>query len=116
MLTLRRNCPKYITIRDLVPFPHAKSRVIHQENNLPPNACLPSDLIAFILSSDTTFLGSSYSASKEDAPRFPSHVGMNHRGGRPGFVRVRNDGRTLVLPDYSGKYRVAPLYSIANAL
>lgn len=103
MLTLCRNCPKYITIRDLVPCPHTNPRVTHQENNLPPSVPLPLDLVAFILSSDTAFLGSSYSASEEDAPRYPSHVGMNHRGGRPGFVRVRNDGRTLVLPDYSGK-------------
>ncbi|KAG1842886.1 hypothetical protein DFJ58DRAFT_805555 [Suillus subalutaceus] len=72
------NCPKYITIRNLI--------------NIPPTDRLPSDLITFILSSDTVFLGSSYSASEEDAPRFPSHLGMNHRGGRPGFVRVRNDG------------------------
>ncbi|KIK34494.1 hypothetical protein CY34DRAFT_812848 [Suillus luteus UH-Slu-Lm8-n1] len=95
------NCPKYITILILVPFPHTKPRVAHQEINVPPTGSLPSDLIAFILSSDTVFLGSSYLASEEDAPRFPSHVGMNHRGGRPGFVRVRSDGRTLVLPDYS---------------
>ncbi|OJA18331.1 hypothetical protein AZE42_12358 [Rhizopogon vesiculosus] len=101
------NCPKYITIRDLVPFVHTKPLVTHQENNLPPSVRLPSGLISFILSSDTTFIGTSYSASQEDAPRFPSHVGMNHRGGRPGFVRVRNDGRTLVLPDYSGENRVA---------
>lgn len=86
---------------------HTKPRVTHQENNLPPSIRLPSELIAFIISSDTVFLGSSYSASQEDARRFPSHVGMNHRGGRPGFVRVRNDGRTLVLPDYSGERQVA---------
>ncbi|KAG0696440.1 hypothetical protein DFH29DRAFT_950966 [Suillus ampliporus] len=106
------NCPKYITIRDLVPFPHRRPRITHQEINLPTTGHLPSDLIAFILSSDTVFLGSSYSASEEDAPRFPSHLGMNHRGGRPGFVRVRNDGRTLVLPDYSGNRMMTSLGNI----
>ncbi|KAG1727467.1 uncharacterized protein EDB91DRAFT_1163916 [Suillus paluster] len=106
------NCPKYITIRNLVPFPHAKPRVTHQEINLSPTGRLPLDLISFVLSSDTTFLGSSYSASGEDAPRFPSHLGMNHRGGRPGFVRVRNDGRTLVLPDYSGNRLMSSLGNI----
>lgn len=111
------NCPKYITIRNLVPFPHTKPKVTHQEINVPPTGGLPSVLIAFILSSDTVFLGSSYSASEEDAPRFPSHLGMNHRGGRPGFVRVRNDGRTLVLPDYSGNRLVSSLGNIeATAL
>ncbi|KAG1781242.1 hypothetical protein EV702DRAFT_1075027 [Suillus placidus] len=111
------NCPKYITIRNFVPFPHTKPRVTHQEINIPPTGRLPSDLIAFILSSDTAFLGSSYSASEEDAPRFPSHLGMNHRGGRPGFVRVCNDGRTLVLPDYSGNRLMTSLGNIeATAL
>ncbi|KAG2046130.1 hypothetical protein BDR06DRAFT_899757 [Suillus hirtellus] len=106
------NCPKYITIRNLVPYPHTKPRVTHQEINLPPTGRLSPDLIAFIHSSDTVFLGSSYSASERDAPRFPSHLGMNHRGGRPGFVRVRNDGRTLVLPDYSGNRMMTSLGNI----
>ncbi|KAG1724032.1 hypothetical protein EDB19DRAFT_1644909 [Suillus lakei] len=111
------NCPKYITIRNLVPFPYTKPRVTHQEINLPQTGRLPSHLIAFILASDTVFLGSSYSASEEDAPRFPSHLGMNHRGGRPGFVRVRDDGRTLVLPDYSGNRMMSSLGNIeATAL
>lgn len=35
--------------------------------------------------------------------RFPSHVGANQRGGRPGYIRVKpSDGRTVALPDYSG--------------
>ncbi|KAG2074399.1 hypothetical protein BDR04DRAFT_1008273 [Suillus decipiens] len=111
------NCPKYITIRNLVPFPRTNPRITHQELNAPLTGRLPSDLIAFVHSSDTVFLGSSYSASEEDAPRFPSHLGMNHRGGRPGFVRVRNDGRTLVLPDYSGNRLMTSLGNIeATAL
>jgi ferredoxin-NADP reductase len=59
-------------------------------------------MIDFILSSDTAFIGSSYIASPEDKEKYPSHLGMNQRGGLPGFVRVRKDGRTLVLPDFSG--------------
>ncbi|KAG2138413.1 uncharacterized protein EDB93DRAFT_1242107 [Suillus bovinus] len=111
------NCPKYITIRDLVPFPHTKPRVTYQELNIPLTGRLSPDLISFIHSSDTVFLGSSYSASEKDAPRFPSHLGMNHRGGRPGFVRVRNDGRTLILPDYSGNRLMTSLGNIeATAL
>jgi hypothetical protein len=44
-----------------------------------------------------------YKAEEEDRERFPSHVGMNHRCGKVGFARVRpSDGRTLVIPDYSG--------------
>ena len=65
---------------------------------------LPDELISHILDSDMVFLGTSYVAPPEAAEDFPSHVGMNHRGGLPGFVRIRpSDGRTVVLPDFSGK-------------
>jgi hypothetical protein len=63
---------------------------------------LSDDTIAFILESDTVWLGTTYAAS-EEAQFHPSHLGMNHRGGRPGFIRVKpSDGRTVVLPDFSG--------------
>ena len=64
---------------------------------------LPDEVIDFIHAADTVFLGTSYEAKKEDELFFPSHLGQNQRGGRPGFIRVkRSDGRTVVLPDYSG--------------
>jgi hypothetical protein len=49
------------------------------------------------------FFGTTYAAPSSEASKFPSHLGMNQRGGRPGFLRVvPSDGRTVVLPDYSG--------------
>ena len=70
-----------------------------------PEDRLPDDMIELILNSDTVFLGTSYDAAESDKDRYPSHVGMNVRSGRPGLVRVRpSDGRTLVLPDYSGAW------------
>lgn len=88
---------------------------------------LPTSVIDFIHSAETAYLGTYYHAAAEDEARFPSHLGMYnfcrqrqrfstntsallfegtaHRGGRAGFTRVRpSDGRTLVLPDYAGKY------------
>lgn len=50
-------------------------------------------------------------ASPEDAARLPSHLGMNHRGGRPGFVRVLN-GHICVIPDYSGNRMMQSLGNI----
>jgi hypothetical protein len=65
---------------------------------------LPDDLISFIHESDTTFFGTAYIALPQERQKNPSHLGMNHRGGRPGFIRVNpSDQRTLVLPDLSGK-------------
>lgn len=56
-----------------------------------------------IREADTTFIGTVYIAPPEDAELFPSHLGMNQRGGLPGFVRVApSDGRTVVVPDFSG--------------
>lgn len=39
---------------------------------------------------------------------------MNARGGLPGFLRVRNDGRTIVMPDYSGNRFVSSLGNIES--
>lgn len=67
---------------------------------------LPDELIDMIHASDTVALATYYHAKKKDELFFPSHVGHNMRGGRQGFVRAkRSDGRTVVVPDYSGKFR-----------
>ena len=79
-------------------------QVVWQNPQLRQDDRLPDELISFIHENDTAFLGTSYVATLESAKDFPSHVGMNHRGGLPGFIRVRpSDGRTIVLPDFSGK-------------
>ncbi|KAF7315931.1 putative PNPOx domain-containing protein [Mycena indigotica] len=106
------NCPKYIVVRDLIP--HATSPfVAHQDLNLGVNARLSDDAIRIITAADTVFLGTYYHATAEDALHFPSHMGMNHRGGRPGFIRVSpEDSRTVVLPDYSGNRLMTSLGNI----
>ncbi|KAG6851841.1 hypothetical protein C0991_005555, partial [Blastosporella zonata] len=78
------NCPKYITIRDLVPRPNTSPTILHQNLNLGLNERLPDDVVSFILDSDTVFLGTTYTAPVEEASHYPSHVGMNQRGGRKG--------------------------------
>lgn len=78
--------------------------MLYQKTHLQVEDRLPDDVIAFIHESDTTFLGTTYAASPNERQKNPSHLGMNHRGGRPGFVRVKpSDQRTVVLPDLSGK-------------
>jgi len=102
-----RNCPKYINLRDLVPHPTTSPNVTHQRLHLEPEDRLPDPLISFIHASDTVFFGTTYAAPSLEAPKFPSHLGMNQRGGRPGFVRVMpSDGRTVILPDYSGAHSI----------
>jgi len=91
----------------------ALSANTHTSNCPEVSARLPDHLIDFVHASDTVFIGSSYEANEQERQKYPSHVGMNHRGGRPGFVRVeRTDGRTLVLPDYSGNRLLSSLGNI----
>ncbi|KAL5482684.1 hypothetical protein ACEPAI_9278 [Sanghuangporus weigelae] len=107
------NCPKYINTRTLDPYPHASPEVAYRNLEMSPEDRLPDKMIKFILQSDTVFLGTSYEASGSDKVRYPSHVGMNARSGKPGLVRVRpSDGRTLVLPDYSGNRLMTSLGNV----
>ncbi|KDN45806.1 hypothetical protein RSAG8_04639, partial [Rhizoctonia solani AG-8 WAC10335] len=95
------NCPKYITVRTVEPSatsPH----VVYHKPTLGPDGRLPDDVVDFIHRADTIFVGTTYVADPSQEERFPSHLGTNQRGGRAGFVRVRKDGLTLVVPDYSG--------------
>ncbi|KIK68019.1 hypothetical protein GYMLUDRAFT_155628 [Collybiopsis luxurians FD-317 M1] len=97
------NCPKYITIRQFSPHPNGSPKVAAEKLDMKEGDRLPDELIDFILGSDTVFFGTTYAAPKNEAEMFPSHLGMNQRGGHKGFIRVsRKDGRTLALPDYSG--------------
>ena len=98
-----RNCPKYINIRELIPTTKTNPQVVYQNLQLSQDDRLPDELISFIHENDTVFFGTTYAAPPESATDYPSHLGMNHRGGLPGFIRVRpSDGRTVVLPDFSG--------------
>ncbi|TFK42775.1 hypothetical protein BDQ12DRAFT_624061 [Crucibulum laeve] len=96
-------CPKYINVRKLIAHPHTVPQVFYDRRKLSPEERLPPDVIEFIQAADTVYLSTSYVASASDQGKFPSHVGTNHRGGRLGFVRIRpSDGRTVMLPNYSG--------------
>jgi hypothetical protein len=104
-----RNCPKYINVRELTPSAKPNPRVVYENLRMGQDDRLPDELISFVHEVDTVYLGTSYVAPPEAAEDFPSHVGMNHRGGLPGFIRVRpSDGRTVVLPDFSGKLLSSP--------
>jgi len=91
-----------MTIRDLVPHANTKPSVLYNEVNL--RGHLPEDAIISIQDADTVCLGASY-ATDTDVAQAPVHFETNIRSGRPGFVRVSpSDGRTIVLPDFSGTH------------
>lgn len=81
------NCPKYIQARELEPAESSASPApIHRAGSLTP------EQIRAIESADTFFVASAHPEAGADAL---------HRGGMPGFVRVR-DAHTIVWPDYEG--------------
>jgi NAD(P)H-flavin reductase len=113
LLNIDSNCPKYINIRTLIPHPSTEPQIVYNTYNMEPGARLPKTVIDFITAADTIFVGTIYEAKPLDAQRFPSHAGMNARGGLPGFVRVKpSDGRTIIIPDYSGNRFMSSLGNI----
>ena len=84
---------------------------MHKDLNFGRDQSLPQGVIDFIHAADTVLLGTSFVSSPETSIKFPSHLGMNHRGGRPGFIRVRG-GRTCVIPDYSGNRMMQSLGNV----
>jgi hypothetical protein len=94
-------CPKYHNTHTFAPV-KATPCVELWQDDLEENARLPDRVIDMITSTDILFLGTSFEPRPEDAEWNPARLGCNHRGGPKGFLRVRLDGRTVVLPDYSG--------------
>jgi len=89
------NCPKYIQGRDLI-YPDTgpkapRAQVLGSLHDLDGK---PADLIT---GADTFFV-SSYVPGRQDSVQ--EGVDVSHRGGRPGFVRLR--GQTLTIPDFRG--------------
>ncbi|KAI0263914.1 hypothetical protein BC834DRAFT_826940 [Gloeopeniophorella convolvens] len=104
-----RHCPKYMTIRCLVPCADTRPSVCYDQPDLQWR--LPDDVIRFIQEADTVFLGASCLASADAADMaLPPYIETSIRGGRPGFMRVcPSDGRTIVLPDFTGNQLITSL-------
>ncbi|KAJ8072359.1 hypothetical protein PM082_015918 [Marasmius tenuissimus] len=107
------NCPKYINVRSLDAHPNTNPRIKYQNKNMGSGDRLPDEVISMITSADTVFIGTTYKAKALDRFMFPSHVGMNQRGGLPGWIRVKpSDGRTVYVPDFSGNRIMTSLGNI----
>lgn len=78
------NCPKYIRVRQLAPVERQKGQVELV------GAGLSADAELMIARCETMFVAS-FAAGGLD---------MSHRGGEPGFLRLK--GKVLTVPDYPG--------------
>ncbi|MGE5338380.1 MAG: pyridoxamine 5'-phosphate oxidase family protein [Gemmatimonadota bacterium] len=85
------NCPKYIQRRELQHRAGPPPEAVRRTHRLDATAA------ALIHAADTFFIATHAAG---DAPSAGSDV--SHRGGRPGFTRASDDGRTLTWPDYPG--------------
>ena len=116
------NCPKYITVRELEPFTRDAS--LGHDSFAACDSPLPPDCKDIIARTSTVFLATKHTPEKGSKAHSRKDMGLNHRGGAPGFVRVYEEskccrGRSrglnandsdgtkavttyLVLPDFSG--------------
>ncbi|RHY01915.1 hypothetical protein DYB36_001037 [Aphanomyces astaci] len=96
------NCPKYITVRDLVyapkPHPSTISNTFHDPATN-DTVALTDEEIEHVHRASTLFIASRH-IDPTDARS--TDMGLNHRGGAPGFARVGEAGTTINLPDFSG--------------
>ncbi|KAL0573091.1 hypothetical protein V5O48_008862 [Marasmius crinis-equi] len=107
------NCPQYLTIRSFDAYPDNKPRIKSQNKSMSREERLPDEVISMIKSADSLFMGTAYTAKAIDRSRFPSHLGLNHRGGRPGWIRVKpSDGKTVYVPDFAGNRIMSSLGNI----
>lgn len=84
------NCPKYIQIRDVSPST-SSLQPIPVDTSFESDVAMSDADKALIKAADTLFFGTYYKTGAD----------VNHRGGRPGFVRVVSD-MEIFWPDYRG--------------
>jgi predicted pyridoxine 5'-phosphate oxidase superfamily flavin-nucleotide-binding protein len=83
------NCTKYIGVR--VPVELLNDGMVDSSRRSSDR--LDAEQTALVRGADTAFVASVHGERGADA---------SHRGGRPGFLEVDDDGRRVLLPDYSG--------------
>lgn len=99
------NCPKYITIRSLTH--ERRTAALSHESFDTSTSALPVDAKAVVGRASTVFLATKHTA-EADALGTRTDMGVNHRGGTPGFTRIYEETQAdqittyLVLPDHSG--------------
>ncbi|HHP7245901.1 MAG TPA: pyridoxamine 5'-phosphate oxidase family protein [Elainellaceae cyanobacterium] len=87
------NCPKYIQARqfDLKTFDQTEAKPIQTMTTLGARDR------AMIATADTFFIATAYQDESAGAAK---GIDVSHRGGKPGFVRIKGD--TLIVPDFTG--------------
>ena len=101
------NCPQYIKPRKWWSrsFDDKQDECQVEKDSTVPRTSkrtsqyLSRDQVGYIQQAETIFVATGYRGEGED-PRFGNDA--SHRGGSAGFLKVMDDWKTLLLPDYSG--------------
>lgn len=103
------NCPKYIQARE----PRVRAGAAPPPPAIDLGPALSPDARALLAAADTCFLATASPAARGPAP--PYGVDVSHRGGRPGFLAVTDDGgrAVITLPDYVGNFLFNTLGNLA---
>ncbi|KDN41971.1 hypothetical protein K437DRAFT_258055 [Tilletiaria anomala UBC 951] len=100
------NCPKYINRRILTSTQLNPKVLASAYPSAPTGTPLPDVALDIVASADHVYLATRHTGNPSVYPQDESRLGMNHRGGRKGFLRHYFDheqGKScLVLPDFSG--------------
>jgi predicted pyridoxine 5'-phosphate oxidase superfamily flavin-nucleotide-binding protein len=105
------NCPKYIQIRETRPAPAGPASPPSPETSV-----LSPEAVALIERADTLFIATAAPDTGTGGSSGATGVDVNHRGGRPGFVRIGADGTgrtSLAFADLPGNNAFATFGNIA---
>ena len=107
------NCPKYIQSRTPT-FVRPPSPASAPPVATPQGPGLSPEAARLIARADTFFVASASSSAPVAGPA--EGVDVSHRGGRPGFVEVREEAGQTVLtwPDFEGNYLFNTLGNLAR--
>uniref|UniRef100_A0A7R9ZZV6 FAD-binding FR-type domain-containing protein n=1 Tax=Pyrodinium bahamense TaxID=73915 RepID=A0A7R9ZZV6_9DINO len=98
------NCPKYIAARSWTVL--AESPRAFEAAASPMKPRLEGKAMALMRAADTFFLATSHLERGAD---------LSHRGGKPGFVRVSEDGSEVFWADYAGNGMFQSLGNIVSS-
>ncbi|MEL6641794.1 MAG: pyridoxamine 5'-phosphate oxidase family protein [Pseudomonadota bacterium] len=99
------NCPKYITVRTLE-HERRSPEIVHDSFDV-HRTVLPDEAKSVVARASTVFLATKHT-DDGTVTGAQTDMGVNHRGGAPGFTRLYEETDSaqvttyLVLPDYSG--------------
>jgi predicted pyridoxine 5'-phosphate oxidase superfamily flavin-nucleotide-binding protein len=88
------NCPKYIQKRDI----SSEVNTHFAQDDFYPIAVNAKETVAMLKQADTFFIASRSKALANDPQ---TGVDVSHRGGRPGFIKLDDNGN-LIFPDFTG--------------